>query len=360
MSRVALLVFNRNQTDGVVRAVRLLRGHVAEIVVVDSSSPRPYQALLESLHGSGARVVRAPALGCTEPFRPFAHSELQSPWVLSVDADEAPTPGLVRRIEHLGDEPAAYRIAREETSLRATTRHTRLYRPARIRYEGWIHEDPYVDGVVDELPHADRLIHEADYPGYLAPGGRGTSYLLTECFERPFTASSLRREFPESRSAQLLGRSDEALPRSAAGAFLYAWAIEKRMSRPSGRGERLQHRLFTQYLWARLHAFYSLPPGERREAVHISTELRAAGGPIPYLGFDDFARVRRLASWTTDDMPPAERLRALLIFRHRTGSPMDEPPMTVVSPRERARGALSARSASGADKSPSVTPVSSR
>ena len=50
MQSVSLLMFNRNENEGVIRNVRLLHSAVDEIVVIDSSDPDKYNELENSLN----------------------------------------------------------------------------------------------------------------------------------------------------------------------------------------------------------------------------------------------------------------------------------------------------------------------
>ena len=324
----ALVQFNRDQPTGIVRTVRRLESHVSEIRIVDSSSPANYRALVEALRGTRAEVVRAPPVGCTELLRPLAHAGLDSPWVLSIDADEDASESLMRRLGAPPDGQAAFRIAREETSLGTVTWHTRLYRRDRIRYEGWIHEDPRVEGSVARFAPSECLVHTADYAGYLAPEGRGTSYLRTESYERPFTGESLRTEFPGSRFVRLGGQEPGPWSPALTWLFLASRAVAARSVRATPTGPRLQHRLYQKYLRARARSFYGMSPPERREAATISNELRGSGGPIRYLGFDDLSRVRHLAERPPVGISPGDLLCALLTYRHRAGRPADDWPPT--------------------------------
>ncbi len=324
----ALVQFNRDQPHGIVRTVRRLEPHVGEIRIVDSSTPANYRSLLDALRGTRAEVVRAPPVGCTELLRPLAHAGLDSPWILSIDADEVASDSLVRRLAAQPDGAGAFRIPREETSLGTVTWHTRLYRRDRIRYEGWIHEDPRVEGPVGRFAPQECLVHEADYASYLAPTGRGTSYLRTEGYERPFTGESLRAEFPDSRFVRLAGPRPGAWPPALTWLFLASRGADVRWIWAARAGPRLQRRRYREYLRARARTFYAMGLPERREAAAISSELRGGGGPIRYLGFDDLSRVRHLAEDPPVGMLPGDLLCALLIHRHREGRPADDWPAT--------------------------------
>lgn len=318
--RPALLMFHRNEPEGVGRTVRALETVCEEIVIIDSSIPAEYRRLQEQLRGTGARIEHVLPLGGTEVLRPLAEGAIRSDWVFSVDADEIVTEALARRVSSVTEGPAAYLVPRYEQSLRTVTWHPRLYRRGRIRYGGWIHEAPTVEGPTVPLRPEERLIHEADYARYLSKENRQRSYLLVESYERPFTGRSLRREFPGPRIRRLLPDSAAPLSRPRARAFLAAWRFGQWLpsSRPILR--RRHRRYFAAYLRERLHAFEALSRAEREEAGQIAEELRRAGGPTSYLGLQDPEKVRRLSASVPWEVPGGEVLRGLLCARYRSGT----------------------------------------
>ncbi len=352
MIGLALVQFNRDQPLDIVRTVRRVAPHVDEIRIVDSSSSANYRMLVDQLRGTRAEVVRAPPVGCTELLRPLAHAGLDSAWIVSIDADERPSEPLLRRMADRPDQLAAFRLAREETSLGTVTWHTRFYRRERIRYKGWIHEDPRVEGSVGRFAREECLVHEADYANYLAPEGRGTSYLRTESYERPFTGASLEQEFPRSRFVRLAGRDERPWPPVLASIFVASRGFGLRSRRAMDEGTRRQRQRYRAYLRARARGFYAMSGPERREAVAISTELRECGGPIPYLGFDELSRVRHLAAAPPAGVAPGDLLCALLIHRHRAGRPADEwpefPPEALGAPGDAGRATRPVEPAGGA------------
>jgi hypothetical protein len=323
MDRITLLMFHRDDPQGVVRAIRQLRSVCEEIVVIDSSSVEGRQSLARATEGTPTRILRALPLGCTEPLRPYAHAVVDSPWVFSVDTDEEVSPELAQRLPSLPETWAGYAVPRFERAFNSVTWHVRLYRPDKLRYAGWIHEDPKPLGPVGRLAPEERLIHWADYARYLENGGRRSSYPIIESLERPFTAESLRAEFDGRWLGRVAGHGEAALSRSRAALFLAAWYASQWLPGSSPWRRRLHRRYFLRYLRGRYRHFYGLPESDRREATDLAQELRAAGGPTPYLGFEDPRRIDRLTATVPDDVPGGEILRSLLLYRHRTGRCMD-------------------------------------
>jgi hypothetical protein len=61
----------------------------------------------------------------------------------------------------------------------------------------------------------------------------------------------------------------------------------------------------------------------RREAAGVAEETVAVGGPTAFLGLDRDERVRSLTDSVPSGLSGGEVLRSLLLYRHRTGRPMD-------------------------------------
>jgi len=295
-------------------------------VVIDSSDPERRARLREGLVGTPASVVPAIALGCTEPLRPFAHRQLHTPWVFSVDADELVSAPLMARIRSLDPEHNAYLVPRYERGLRTVTWHPRIYRRESLTYQGWIHETPKLEGPVGRLSLDERLDHDADYSRYLQSGGRSGSYLPIESYERPFSGPSLRREFAGEGVLRLVPHRDGPLTASRARWFVRAWQIGQWAPGAAPVRRRRHRRFFAAYLRARCRAFFELSEDDRVEAVEIADELVRSGGPIPYLGFDDLDRVVRLTQKAPIGGSGGEQMRALLVARHRQGVPAERWP----------------------------------
>ncbi|WP_263366357.1 glycosyltransferase family 2 protein [Edaphobacter bradus] len=90
---------------------------------------------------------------------PFKH-----PWVFLPDADERPTPELVREMQQIvlaaSDETAGYRVRRRDFLFGTWLKHAqlspfyiRLIRPSRARYTRTINEVLELDGRVADLSH---------------------------------------------------------------------------------------------------------------------------------------------------------------------------------------------------------------
>lgn len=142
-------------------------GFADEVVVVDSGSTDGTAALAEE---RGARVIHNPWPGYAAQ-KQLALAACNEPWVLSLDADEAVSPALVREIQSLlaGPEPecAAYAMPRLSRYLGRWIRHggwypdrkVRLVRPEAARWsDDGLHEKLEVEGRIGRL-EGDILHH---------------------------------------------------------------------------------------------------------------------------------------------------------------------------------------------------------
>jgi glycosyltransferase involved in cell wall biosynthesis len=110
---IATVCRNNVKTMGaVLEAVKpLVEATRGEIVAVDSGST---DGTIELLEAAGARVVRSEWLGHVKT-KQKALDEAAGPWVLCLDSDEPPTPGLIASILKELEAPraGAYRMIRK-------------------------------------------------------------------------------------------------------------------------------------------------------------------------------------------------------------------------------------------------------
>jgi glycosyltransferase involved in cell wall biosynthesis len=152
-----------------------------EIVVVDGGST---DATVEVARQHGCRVV-------SRPFDTFAQQRnhaLQAaagPWVLSVDADDCPTPPLVEEIRHqiAFGRCAAYRVPIRSTIFGRRVRRCgtqddqpiRLFRRAAARWTGDVHEVLEVAGRIGRLTFWLEHVTLPDLPAFVGKVDRYTN-----------------------------------------------------------------------------------------------------------------------------------------------------------------------------------------
>ncbi len=167
---LSVAIVAKDEEANLRRVLPSIPGWVDEIVLVDSGSTDGTVALAESF---GARVVQRQWPGYGAQVN-FALRACSSPWVFSLDADEAWSPELGREIEQLlrgTPAYAAYFVPRRNFFLGRAMRHGGLYPDRKLRLfrkgAAWAREDtephatPKCSGPAGFL-HGD-LLHDA-YP----------------------------------------------------------------------------------------------------------------------------------------------------------------------------------------------------
>ncbi len=152
-----------------------------EIVVVDGGSS---DATLSIARSYGAKTFARPFDNFARQ-QNYALSLAGGDWVISLDADERPTPAMVREIRRaaLDERYAAYRVRvrssifgrRMRFSGTQDDRQVRLVRRGKARWAGEVHETLEADGLVGQL-HS-WLDHDPlpDLPAFLTKMNRYTT-----------------------------------------------------------------------------------------------------------------------------------------------------------------------------------------
>ncbi len=170
MPTLSIAIIARDEEANLRRTLPDLAGLADEVVLVDSGSADGTVELAQSF---GARVLHRDWLGFG-PQKNFAIDRCTSEWVMSLDADEAPSAELLAEIPRaVADAPAAlagFTLPRRNFFLGRPMLHggmypdrkLRLFRRGRARFEERaVHEAMFADGPVAAL--AGELLHEA-YP----------------------------------------------------------------------------------------------------------------------------------------------------------------------------------------------------
>jgi len=97
MQSVSLLMFNRNENEGIIRNVKLLHSTVDEIVIIDSSDHEKYNELENSLKSFDVKLYRVLPLGHLEPLSHYGISKTSSEYILKLDSDEEPSKELLKK-----------------------------------------------------------------------------------------------------------------------------------------------------------------------------------------------------------------------------------------------------------------------
>ena len=197
---LSIAVIARDEAKNLRRLLPAIAPLGAEIVLVDSGST---DGTIEVAAAFGARVLRQSWLGFG-PQKNFAIEQCTGEWVLSLDADEVPSPELLARLPkalaEARPELAGYYVARKNHFLGRPIRHggyypdrkLRLFRRGRARFEARaVHESMIANGPTAVLD--GDLLHEA-YPSlalYLEHMNRYSSVSVPLALEHGRSSRSL-------------------------------------------------------------------------------------------------------------------------------------------------------------------------
>lgn len=324
---VALLMFNLDDNEGILRNIRLLGSAVDEIAIVDSSSPERSEVLSRQVEESGGKLYRVLPLGFVDPLRPFGLTKVQSEHVFILDADEEATESLKSHLRKLTARDA-YVVPRFEAELRSYTHHMRVFRRRAVHYRHRSFDFPEVDGSIGWLAKTHRIIHHAHYRNYFLDKERAERYSTIENIERPFT----RRYLREATTFRLRNRSISlrgAPPSRNGPAFLLSppmirAAIGMEFLRDLAVGKGISAASFgRRYSQAKWQFFRDLSKPARDELIAIAQDVDRYGGLFGYLGLNDRSYVERLTAGFRWDLRGIDVYTNLLRYRHRHGRPAE-------------------------------------
>ena len=286
---LALLMFNYNDNEGIIRNIELLSDVVDEILIVDSSDFEKYVKLYQRYRNTEkVRIIRVFPIGYEEPFRMYALKKIRSDWVLCLDADEEPNGCLINDLKTIEFQNiSAYNILRFEKTYKCYDYQLRLYRRDSVFFKGMIHEFPVVKGIVKYINEHDFIIHHADFSNYLRTRG---SYLTIEAYERPFTSFYLSTQ---SSIFNIFSDKHKILGKYCVILFSIILLIRRFFNTNSikYRTYRINWFLF-KYTLNRYKYFVNLP--NKNELVKVNEDIIQNGGVIKYLNLDDIDYVENL------------------------------------------------------------------
>jgi hypothetical protein len=156
---LSLLIFSRGDTKQALDLISDMYDLVDEVVVIDSSSREEHKSLKEQKRRfQKMKVYYVIALGYADPMRMYALKKCTYQWVLLVDTDERLSVVLKSRLRELVGNPQtdAYAIRRYENTEgikknKFWTWQIRLFKKDVATYNGVIHEQPSISGIVNGL-----------------------------------------------------------------------------------------------------------------------------------------------------------------------------------------------------------------
>jgi hypothetical protein len=303
-------MFNKNESEGVTRNVRLLHSAVDEIVVIDSSDPDKYNELENSLKSFDVKLYRALPLGHLEPYLHYGISKTSSEYILKLDSDEEPSKEFIKLIKQrkFSNNCAVYWVDEENHSLGYKT--VLFSRDSIKEIIGRVHNGIEFNVAAKNLPKNIKIIHHKK-------NGNTRVYLEIESYERPIQVYlkflkqrkkylgmvpsifySFPKPFNKILTAISLGFGGKILFFDS-GVNGLSWSI---------------------YEYQKINFFESLPIHERLLRTKIAKEMIDCG-VIKYLGLDKPAIVESLTKTFKWDLSGLEVFRKLLIYRYKNKKP---------------------------------------
>lgn len=312
--KVALMMFNYNENEGIIRNIEALKDVVNEILIVDSSDIANYEHLKKRYDKFDKfKITRVFPIGYADPFRMFALKQINSEFVLYLDADEEPSKGL---IDFLSDFKYngidGYYILRYEKALKCYDYQLRLYRKDVATFRGLIHEFPEINGITAKLDREKVIIHHADFNNYL---NKRSSYLLIEAYERPFSIFFLSTQHKFFK----IFRDDEKTLPEILFYLLNLLLFLRRMlnyEKLKLKGYKLDLFLFKYHIY-RYKYFKKITNKEL--LIKINKSIMQNGGIIKYLMLDNIDYVNNLTNTFKDDKKGLEIFEELLNYRYING-----------------------------------------
>ena len=319
-------MFNRNENEGIIRNVNLLKDAVDEIVIIDSSDPEKYKQLKNSLKNFKVKLFRTLPLGHLEPLYHYGINKTSSQYVLKLDADEEPSKELIKKLKERSFYYAVYDIFSRNKEGR-----TLGYKPITLfaknsikKITGLIHTGIEFKEDSKKFPR-DAYITHYEKP---ARSSINKNYMEIENYEKPtkiyIEDLKKRRKFvgnllffiynlPKPVNVYLTGLG------IGVGGTIYHIILYNRSDCINQISYWASY--WTKYFMNKIKFFNSLPKEEQELRIEIAKEIQECGGVIKYLGLDKDYIVENLTETFKWDIPGVEAFRRLLLYRHLHNKP---------------------------------------
>jgi len=324
MQSVSLLMFNRNENEGIIRNVMLLHDAVDEIVIIDSSDPEKGEQLKESLKSFNVKIYRALALGYADPLFYYGISKTSSDYILKLDADEEPSKGLIKKIEERNFLHSVYNIYwKTEAGYSLGYKPTVLFTKNSIKkITGIIHMAIEYKYATKNFPRDAYMIHHDKPKSNIIK-----NYIEIESYERPVQLYIKQLKIRRKLLGKLLSLVYNlpkpvnlyftALLISFGGAIINILENGSDFKNCSDFISTVYWNFFWfNYEIAKMKYFYGLPKSEQKLRVKIAREIYKSGGIILYLGLNKTAYVENLTKTFKFDMSGIEAFKKLVLYRH--------------------------------------------
>jgi glycosyltransferase involved in cell wall biosynthesis len=323
-------MFNRNENDGIIRNIKILKDYVDEIVIVDSSDPSKYEELKKALEKEGlsnkVKLLRFFPTGHVEPAFAYGIQHVSSDRIIRLDADEEPTEWFIEAIKKIKEGSFNYPVYNvaliDEEGINIVYKPMVVFRKDAIkRITGIIHTGIEFNFKAKDLIKDAYVEHHEKKP---TRGAISKNYLEIETYERPIEVVIEYLKEEDGFLGRLISFTYNYLPKPL-NRYLTATIV----GLSSGKYYIVQsppHPTLSniKYFNAVLKYFESLPKEEQELRTQIAREMKEAGGVIKYLGLDDEKRVERLTATVDWNKRGLENFIGLILYRHFTGKPADD------------------------------------
>jgi len=322
---VSLLMFNRNENEGIIRNVKLLHSAVDEIVIIDSSDPEKYKQLKSSLKNFKVKVklFSTLPLGYADPLQYYGLNKTSSHYVLALDSDEEPSRELIKKIKKRNFLYNVYDVLEKDENGRTLWYKPMLFVKDSInKITGIIHTSTEFNEKPKKLSPKAFVIHHEK----LTRSSVNKNYMEIENYEKPIKIYiedlKKRRKFV----GNLLSFTYD-LPKPI-NVYLTAFEIGFGGSIINNLQYGISNLnlhyvipLITKYNINKIKIFNNLSKEEQELRIKIAKEIQECGGVIKYLGLDKDYIVENLTKTFKWDMSGVEAFRRLLLYRHSHNKP---------------------------------------
>jgi len=328
MQTVSLLMFNRNENEGIIRNIKLLKDAVDEIVIVDNSDPEKYEQLKKSLKLFNIKLFRTLSLGCQEPLFYYGISKVSSEYILHLDADEEPSKELIKKIKEKNFLYNFYTIlSKDEKSEPLGYKSMVLFTKSSIKeITGILHMGIEFKEKPKKFPQEAYMIHHEKE----TRKSINKNYMEIESYVRPIKAYINYLKKKRGFIGDLFSFTYN-LPKPI-NVYLTAFGIGCGRSifnifvlqcGPSYREYTHWIPYIIRYSMGQIKYsinvmkfFSSLPKKEQELRTEIAREIQECGGVIKYLGLNKDYIMENLTKTFKWDMSGLEAFRKLLLYRH--------------------------------------------
>ena len=325
MQSVSLLMFNRNENEGIIRNVKLLHSTVDEIAVIDSSDPEKYKQLKSSLKNFKVKVklFSTLPLGYVEPLHYYGINKTSSQYILAIDSDEEPSRELIKKIKGRNFLYNVYSVLEKNENSRTLWYKPVLFAKDAInKITGIIHTSIEFNEKPKKFSQEAFLIHHEK----LTRSSVNKNYMEIENYEKP-TKDYIEELKKRRKFVGNLLSFTYNLPKPI-NVYLTAFEIGFGGSIINNLQYGISNLnlpyvipLITKYNINKIKFLNNLSKGEQELRIQIAKEIQECGGVIKYLGLDKDYIVENLTKTFRWDMSGVEAFRKLLLYRHLHNKP---------------------------------------